>query len=59
LDRGIQYNDWEMQLKRLVDIKATPENAHLDEACKFLRASQYHRFYVLNQLLPQFGLLVN
>lgn len=59
VDKGISYNMRTWELKQLKDITASRKKAKKSNACKFLRASQYHRYYVLNELLPQFELLVN
>jgi hypothetical protein len=59
VDKGILYNKHSWELTQLKDINASRKKAKESNACKFLRASQYHRFYVLHELLPQFDLLVN
>lgn len=59
VDRGISYNEYIWTLEQLKATNASRKQAKESNAVKFLRASQYHRFYVLQHLLPQFELLVS
>jgi hypothetical protein len=57
LDQGIEYDNYRWDLEQLKNTNTLQEKASQSHACKFCRASHYHRFYVLHHLLPHFGIL--
>jgi hypothetical protein len=56
---NIDYNNYEWTLEQVKNTGVSPAQAQKTHACNFLRAAHHHRHFVLHQLLPEFGILVN